>query len=77
VFLRGATAIAVVGSAIAVLVPGRVGQAAGAAVVATLVAAPLLRVLWLAVRWVRRGDLLFAGVAGVLLVIVGAAALVV
>ena len=33
VFLRGATVIAVVGSAIAVIVPGRVGQAAGAAVV--------------------------------------------
>lgn len=76
VFLRGATLITVVASAIAVFVPGRVGQAGGAAVFAALVAVPLLRVVWLAQRWVRRRDWLFAGVAGVLLAIIATATLV-
>lgn len=31
--------------------------------VAGLIAAPLLRVLWMAVRWIRRGDYKFGAVA--------------
>jgi hypothetical protein len=76
VFLRGATAITVAACVLAVVVPGAVGQAAGAGAVAALVVVPLLRIVWLAQRWVRRGDLVYAGVACGLLGIIAAAALV-
>jgi uncharacterized membrane protein YhaH (DUF805 family) len=44
--------------------------------VAALVAAPIVRVTWLAVRWFRLGDTRFAWLSVVLLVIVGIAAVV-
>ena len=75
-FLRAATAVAMALATIAVLVPGSVGRAAGTAAVAALVAVPLLRVVWLAQRWYRRGDRLYGTVACGLLAIVGVAALV-
>jgi hypothetical protein len=75
-FLRVATVVTVVLSALSVLVPDDGGRAAGTAVVVILVAVPLLRVAWLAQRWARKGDRLFATVACVLLGIVATAAFV-
>lgn len=75
-FLRIATAVALVLCVVALAAPGAAGRAAGNAAVVTLVAVPLVRVAWLAQRWARKGDRLYATVACGLLVIVGAAALV-
>ena len=73
--LRGAT-IATFVLAIVGLTPGRVGDVAGAIAVGMVVAAPLLRVLWLMIRWARARDARFAAMAAALLVIVlGGAAL--
>ena len=53
-----------------VVLPSPLGGWSGAALVATLVAVPLARVLWLVARWIRRGDRRYAAVgAGVLVVI--------
>jgi hypothetical protein len=61
------------GAALAgVLLPDPVGNAAGATAVGVVVAVPLLRVAWLAIRWYRRGDRRYAAVAAGLLLIVGA-----
>jgi hypothetical protein len=49
---------------------GAVATTAGTVMVVLLVAVPLLRVLWLAQRWIRRGDLRFALVAGGVLTVV-------
>jgi hypothetical protein len=45
------------------------------AMVVTLVAAPVGRVLWLLVRWTRRGDRRFAVAAALLLAVMGVALL--
>lgn len=58
-----------------VLLPGELGDAAGAGLVTMLIAAPVLRIAWLAARWVRRRDLRFAAVAVGLLVVIGVGAL--
>ena len=59
-----------------VVLPSPVGGWAGVALVATLVAVPMARVLWLVARWIRRGDRRYAAVgAGVLAVIVAGALL--
>jgi len=62
-------------SLLSMVVPGRVeAWTAGAAIVIVLVA-PVLRIIWLANRWFRRGDPRFGWVAiGVLGVVVAAAA---
>lgn len=70
-FLRSLYALAIAFAAGGVFLPGAAGRASGTALVTTLVAAPALRVAWLAMRWVRRRDLRFAMVALVLLVVVG------
>lgn len=65
-------ALAAVGvlAVLAVLAPSPVGRWAGIALVATLVVVPMLRVVWLVVRWFRRGDHRYAWVGvGVLAVI--------
>jgi hypothetical protein len=67
-FSRVALGAALVG----LLLPGPVGRAASATAVTVVVAAPLVRVAWLAVRWYRRGDLRYAAIAAALLLIVGA-----
>lgn len=60
-----------VGAAVLALVlPGTAGTAAGAVMVGVLVAAPVLRVAWLAVRWARRGDIRFTLVASGLLTVI-------
>ena len=74
--LGWALAVVAVLAAAAVVLPSPVGGWAAAALVATLVAVPLARVVWLVARWVRRGDLRYAAVgAGVLAVIVTGAVL--
>jgi hypothetical protein len=65
------------GAALAgLLLPDPVGKAASAVAVAVVVAAPLIRVAWLAVRWYLRGDLRYATVAASLLLVVGAGSVV-
>lgn len=61
---------------VATLAGGRVGSAAADTAVALVVAAPLLRVAWLAVRWWRRGDRRFASVALGVLGVIGVGALI-
>jgi hypothetical protein len=53
------------------VIPGHTGRSASAVAVGLVIAAPLLRVSWLAYRWWRWGDRLFASVAGSLLLVVG------
>ena len=61
------------GAALAgVILPDPVGNAAGATAVGVVVAVPLMRVAWLAIRWYRRGDRRYAAVAAGVLLIVGA-----
>jgi len=59
----------------ALVVPGRAGDAAAVGMIVVLVATPIARVAWLAIRWFRRGDLRFGFVALALLSVVGAGAL--
>jgi uncharacterized protein HemY len=75
VALRVAVAVAAMLAAAAVAVPGELGENLGYAVVTLIIAAPVARVVWLAIRWIRRGDLRFAGVAGLVLAVVATAAL--
>lgn len=60
----------------AVLLPGRGGELAGQAFLASVIAIPLLRVLWLTSRWFMRRDLRF-GAAGLSLLAVAVAAAVI
>jgi uncharacterized membrane protein YhaH (DUF805 family) len=63
--------------AVATLVtPGELSDQLAVITVAALIAAPVIRVAWLAVRWLRLGDRRFALVSLALLVVVGVAALV-
>jgi hypothetical protein len=68
--LRALSVAAWVLAGAGVLLPGRAGTASGVALVCLLVAAPVARVSWLCVRWLRRGDPRFAMVAGCLVLIV-------
>lgn len=63
--------VTLVAAVIGTVVPGEVGRGASAAAVGFIVAAPLLRVAWLAYRWWRWGDRVFASVAAALLLVVG------
>ncbi len=58
----------------ALLLPERVGEVAGGALLVVLVATPLLRVAWFVQRWYRRGDVKFALVGASVLVVVGVGA---
>lgn len=55
-----------------VIVPGRYTAIPGTALMAVVIATPLLRTGWFAVRWARRGDRRFALVAVGVLVVVAA-----
>lgn len=55
------------------VIPGSTGDAFDVAAMAVVVIAPLLRVVWLAQRWFRRGDARFGFVAIGVLAVVGAA----
>lgn len=74
--MRVAAAVAFALAACGALLPGIAGRTAAGAVVAFVVAAPLLRVLSLGVHWFRTGDRRFAGAAFGLLLIVGAGSLI-
>ena len=65
--IRVTLAAAVIGT----VVPGEAGRGASAFAVGLIIAAPLLRVSWLAYRWWRWGDRFFASVAAALLLVVG------
>jgi hypothetical protein len=72
--LRLTTRIALVAALAATVIPGDGGRSASAAAVGLVIAAPLLRVGWLAFRWWRWGDRAFASVAASLLLVVGTGA---
>jgi hypothetical protein len=69
--LRVTTTVTLVAALAGTVIPGRTGRSASAAAVGLVIATPLLRVSWLAYRWWRWGDRLFASVAGSLLLVVG------
>lgn len=75
VFLRASTIVAFVLAVGGLILPGRAGTVAGTLLVATLIGVPLVRVAWLCLRWIRRGDVRFALTAGGLLAIVAVGAL--
>ena len=68
---RIGTRVALIAALAGTVLPGEAGRAASAAAVGLVIAAPLLRVSWLAYRWWRWGDRLFASVAASLLAVVG------
>ena len=74
--LRFSTRVALVAALVATVLPGQMGRDAGAVAVGLVIAAPLLRVGWLALRWWRWGDRGFSAVATSLLGIVGIGAMV-
>jgi hypothetical protein len=69
--LRTTTRVTLLVALAGTLLPGTAGRSASAAAVGLVIAAPLLRVCWLAYRWWRWGDRVFASVAASLLVVVG------
>lgn len=74
VLLRTATAVALVAAAIGTVTTGRWSTAAGGIAVAVVVAAPLLRVALLGLRWLRVGDRRYALAALALLAVTGGGA---
>lgn len=73
-FLRIGAIAAFVTAVTALVLPDRAGTAVGVAMVCVLVAVPLVRLGWLARRWLRKGDRRFALVALLLAVIISAGA---
>jgi hypothetical protein len=69
--LRISTRVTLVAALAGTFIPGETGRSASAVAVGLVIAAPLLRVSWLAYRWWRWGDRAFASVAVLLLVVVG------
>ena len=52
--------------------PGSIGQVSGTACIVILITAPVVRVGWLGVDWVRQGDKRFALLGSALLVVLAA-----
>ena len=52
--------------------PGSIGQVSGTACIVILITAPVVRVGWLVVDWVRQGDKRFALLGSALLVVLAA-----
>ncbi|MFM7069603.1 MAG: hypothetical protein ACKOYM_09105 [Actinomycetes bacterium] len=67
--LQSAIALVAVAS-VAALLGGPAQHAASVFVVGVLIAVPLLRIAWLIVRWIRRGDPKFALIGGGVLAVV-------
>ncbi|MHB1137466.1 MAG: hypothetical protein ACYC2O_00830 [Microthrixaceae bacterium] len=68
--MRSSLVVAGLLAVVTVLVPASVGRWTGGVLVVVLVGAPLFRIVWFVVRWLRRGDLRYAAVgAGVLAVV--------
>jgi hypothetical protein len=72
-YLRVALGVAFVLALAATFLPDRWYEPLAHAMVVTLVVAPVGRVLWLLVRWTRRGDRRFAAAAALLLAVLGVA----
>ena len=70
--LRVTARVTLVAALAGAVLPGSGGRRASAVAVGLVIAAPLLRVTWLAYRWWRWGDRRFASVAASLLLVVGA-----
>ena len=73
-FLQVAATLVFALAVASVVLPGTAGRLAADAMVAVIVGAPVVRVLWLLVRWVRRRDWRFVAAASALLVVVAAGA---
>lgn len=74
--LRITKRVALFAALLAIVAPGQAGRDAGAVAVGLVIAAPLLRVGWLAYRWWRWGDRTFSLVATSLLAVVGTGTLI-
>lgn len=72
--LRWAARILAGLTSLGLVVPGRAGARIGWAAINLLIAVPLVRVLWLGARWLRRGDRRFAAAAVGLVATVAAGA---
>jgi membrane protein YdbS with pleckstrin-like domain len=59
---------------LSLVLPGTAGRLAADVMVVVVVGAPVVRVLWLLQRWIRRRDWRFVGAAAALLLVVGAGA---
>ncbi|KAA0232407.1 MAG: hypothetical protein JJLCMIEE_00342 [Acidimicrobiales bacterium] len=69
-FLRVATLLAFLLAVAATFAPSPLDKSFAIATAALLVAAPLVRIAWLIIRWWRRRDLLFVSVGVALLLVV-------
>lgn len=76
VYVRVWLAIVLLLAAVTVFAPDAWVEPVGIALVVSLVVAPVGRVLWLMVRWLRRGDRRFALAALALLLVMGVALVV-
>lgn len=74
--LRVLLAVAAALAVAALILPGQAGRMASQLLLGILIAAPLLRVAYLSLRWLRRGDRRYAA-AGALLLLVTAVGVVV
>jgi hypothetical protein len=72
-YLRVCLAVVLVVAVVAVVVPDDQVDRVGAFMVAVLILAPIGRVVWLLVRWLRRGDRRFALAAVALLAVMALA----
>jgi hypothetical protein len=75
-YVRAALVVIAVLATLTAVVPESVHDELGLATVVVLIVAPIGRVLWLLVRWARRGDLRFAAVAALLLTVMATALVV-
>jgi hypothetical protein len=73
VALRWSLAITGILALAGVVLAGRAGEIAATMFLVVLIAIPIIRVIWLGIRWVRRGDPRYALVSGVLLVVIATA----
>lgn len=74
--LRLVTAFASLLAALAILGPEPIALVAGAAAVAVVAAAPLLRVLWLVIRWWQERDYRFVLIGLALLGVIATGSLI-
>ncbi len=72
--LKAATVVALVAALVGTFAGGRTSSAFGGIAVGVIVAAPLLRVLLIGVRWLRIGDRRYSLAAGGLLLVTAAGA---
>lgn len=75
-FLRFATLLAFVSAVAATLAPSPLGTPLAVTAAVVLVVAPMVRIVWLVIRWWRRGDLVFVLVGVALLLVVATGGIV-